>query len=112
MDFGSGLSREEVIDRAGRLRDRVSALGGDSVEILAVTKGFGSEVMKLAYECGFRNVGESYAQELTAKWSDLTQEERDSIKVHFIGKMQTNKVRSRQLSKSGKPSTVCRWSKS
>ena len=64
MDFGSGLSREEVIDRAGRLRDRVSALGGDSVEILAVTKGFGSEVMKLAYECGFRNVGESYAQEL------------------------------------------------
>ena len=93
MDFGSGLSREEVIDRAGRLRDRVSALGGDNVEILAVTKGFGSEVMKLAYECGFRNVGESYAQELTAKWSDLTQEERDSIKVHFIGKMQTNKVR-------------------
>ena len=42
MDFGSGLSREEVIDRAGRLRDRGSALGGDSGEIVAVTKGFGS----------------------------------------------------------------------
>ena len=85
MDFGSELSHEEVIDRAGRLRDRVLALGGDSVEILAVTKGFGPGVMKLAYQCGFRNVGESYAQELTAKWSGLTQEERDSIKVHFVG---------------------------
>lgn len=93
MDVGGELSREEVIDRAGRLRERVSALGGDRVEIMAVTKGFGPWAMKIASECGFQNIGESYAQELTAKWSELTQDERDSFDVHFIGKMQTNKVR-------------------
>ena len=93
MDVGDELSREEVIDRAGRLRERVLALGGDQVEILAVTKGFGPWAVKIASDCGFQNIGESYAQELTAKWSELTQDERDSVHVHFIGKMQTNKVR-------------------
>ena len=93
MNLDNELSREQLVDRAGMLRERISALSGDRVEIVAVTKGFGSWALRLAAECGFRNVGENYAQELKAKWSDLNEDQREAVDVHFIGGMQTNKVR-------------------
>ena len=93
MNLDNELSREQLVDRAGMLRERISALSGDRVEIVAVTKGFGSWALRLAAECGFQNVGENYAQELKAKWSDLTEDQREAVDVHFIGSMQTNKVR-------------------
>ena len=93
MNLDKKLSREQLLDRAGMLRERISALSGDRVEIVAVTKGFGSWALRLAAECGFRNVGENYAQELNAKWSDLNEDQREAVDVHFIGGMQTNKVR-------------------
>ena len=61
MNLDKKLSREQLLDRAGMLRERISALSGDRVEIVAVTKGFGSWALRLAAECGFRNVGENYA---------------------------------------------------
>ena len=93
MNLDKKLSREQLLDRAGMLRERISALSGDRVEIVAVTKGFGSWALRLAAECGFRNVRENYAQELKAKWSDLNEDQREAVDVHFIGGMQTNKVR-------------------
>ena len=93
MNLDKKLSREQLLDRAGMLREQISALSGDRVEIVAVTKGFGSWALRLAAECGFRNVGENYAQELKAKWSDLNEDQREAVDVHFIGGMQTNKVR-------------------
>ena len=93
MNLAKKLSSEQLLDRAGMLRERISALSGDRVEIVAVTKGFGSWALRLAAECGFRNVGENYAQELKAKWSDLNEDQREAVDVHFIGGMQTNKVR-------------------
>ena len=93
MNLDNQLGREELLDRAGTLRQRISALGGDRVEIVAVTKGFGSWALRLAVECGFQSVGENYAQELKAKWTELNEEQREAVDVHFIGGMQTNKVR-------------------
>ena len=93
MNLDNELSREQLVDRAGMLRERISALSGDRVEIVAVTKGFGSWALRRAAEWGFQNVGENYAQELKAKWSDLTEDQREAVDVHFIGGMQTNKVR-------------------
>jgi len=93
MTFDNELSREQLLDRAGALRERISALGGDQVEIVAVTKGFGSWALRLAVECGFESVGENYAQELKSKWGDLNEDQREAVNVHFIGGMQTNKVR-------------------
>ena len=93
MSAANGPSKEELLDRAGSLRERISVLGGSEIDIVAVTKGFGPRALRLAAECGFEMVGENYAQELAAKWSEITQEERDSLQVHFIGGMQTNKVR-------------------
>ena len=92
--MGSGeVSKEHFLDRAGALKERVAALGGSSVDIVAVTKGFGAWAIALASECGFRMVGENYAQELSAKWPELSSEQQESLELHFIGRMQTNKVR-------------------
>jgi pyridoxal phosphate enzyme (YggS family) len=72
-----------------RVRDRIVAAGGDdSVAVLAVTKGFGPEAVEAAIAAGCRMIGENYAQELVAKRSATADAE-----VHFIGQLQTNKVR-------------------
>jgi len=72
------------------VRDRIVAAGGDParVRVVAVTKGFGPEAVEAARAAGLDDVGENYAQEMLAKrasFGDLT--------VHFIGRLQTNKVR-------------------
>jgi PLP dependent protein len=71
------------------VRRRISAAGGDdSVVILAVTKGFGPDAIQAALATGCRAIGENYAQELIAK-----REVAAAAEVHFIGQLQTNKVR-------------------
>lgn len=61
-------------------------------EIIAVTKYFGVDAIKLGYEVGLRNFGESRAVEAIEKISQLPQEIRENSKFHFIGHLQTNKV--------------------
>lgn len=72
-----------------RVRSRVRAAGGgDDVAILPVTKAFGREAIDAVRACGCRSIGENYAQELLAK-----RDACDGLEVHFIGQLQTNKVR-------------------
>ena len=60
------------------------------VEIVAVTKGFGPDAIERAVAGGAASIGENYAQELLAKRDVI---ERLRPRVHFIGNLQTNKVR-------------------
>ena len=57
---------------------------------MAVTKGFGPEAIEAAVAAGCADVGESYAQELVAK---LPEVRGPAPVVHFIGHLQTNKVK-------------------
>ena len=57
---------------------------------MAVTKGFGPDAVRDAVAAGCTMVGENYAQELAAKWSELADV---PVRVHFIGRLQSNKVR-------------------
>mgnify|MGYP002623587787 CR=1 FL=1 len=61
----------------------------DGVELVCVSKYFPVESIREAYNAGERMFGESRVQELTAKAAALP----DDIKWHFIGHLQTNKVR-------------------
>jgi len=70
------------------VRDRIAGAGGRDVDVLAVTKGFGPDAIRAALDAGCRSIGENYAQELLAKRDAL-----DGADVHFIGQLQTNKVR-------------------
>ena len=76
----------ELADRIADIRSRI----GPDVELVAVTKGFGPDVVRDAVAAGCTMVGESYAQELVAKWVDL---DDVAVRVHFIGRLQSNKVR-------------------
>lgn len=73
---------------AERLNDIRSTLA-DGVELVAVSKFHPAEALREAYDAGQRLFGESRAQELQAKAPVLP----DDIRWHFIGHLQTNKVR-------------------
>lgn len=75
-------------------RSRLDDAGGHHVRIVAVTKGFSASRVVEALEVGVRDIGESYAQELVAKLPEVArQASLEGVEVHFIGRLQTNKVR-------------------
>lgn len=61
----------------------------DGVELVAVSKYHPVEDLQEAYDAGQRVFGESHVQEMVAKHGVLPQD----IKWHFIGHLQTNKVK-------------------
>jgi pyridoxal phosphate enzyme (YggS family) len=83
------VDADRVREGLARVRARIAAAGGDdSVAVLAVTKGFGADAIEAALAAGCTAIGENYAQELLAKRAAAERAE-----VHFIGQLQTNKVR-------------------
>lgn len=80
---------QAVAGRLADLRRTLSDHGGDNVEIVAVTKGFGVEAVHAAHAVGLLTVGENYAQELVAK---ATAEPAPNVTWHFIGQLQSNKI--------------------
>lgn len=68
---------------------RVRATIPQGVELVVVSKFHPNEALLEAYEVGQRVFGESRATELVAKAKSLP----DDIQWHFIGHLQTNKVR-------------------
>jgi pyridoxal phosphate enzyme (YggS family) len=78
-----------VAERLGAVRDRIARAGGTDVAVLAVTKMFTIEHCWAAYRAGCAAVGENYAQEVAAKFAGV----QAPFGVHFIGQLQTNKVR-------------------
>jgi hypothetical protein len=62
----------------------------DDVHLIAVSKSFGREQIQVARNVGQFDLGENYAQELKEKQAALND---SSIRWHFIGHLQTNKVK-------------------
>lgn len=93
----------DVLERLERVRDRIAGAGGDPerVTIVAVTKGHPPSAAREAAAAGIRDIGENYAQELSAKATELALSvaangaaEPVPLRWHFIGQLQRNKVRS------------------
>ncbi|MBQ6038926.1 MAG: YggS family pyridoxal phosphate-dependent enzyme [Bacteroidaceae bacterium] len=61
----------------------------EGVRLIAVSKFHPNEAILEAYKAGQRLFGENHVQELTAKHESLPSD----IKWHFIGHLQTNKVK-------------------
>lgn len=75
-----------------RIGKRITALRAtlpQGVTLVAVSKYHPSEAVQAAYDAGQRDFGESKAQDVTAKHETLPKD----IKWHFIGHLQTNKVK-------------------
>lgn len=69
--------------------DDIRATLPEGVELVAVSKFHPAEAIREAYDAGQRLFGESRTQELEAKMKELPAD----IRWHFIGHLQTNKVR-------------------
>ena len=86
------MNQALVANRVAELRDRISRAGGIDVGIVAVTKTFTKDAWSDAKFAGCEAIGENYAQELIAKSQQVDRAER--LPVHFIGQLQTNKIKS------------------
>lgn len=84
------MTAVDVAARVAEVRQRIVRAGGVGVSLVAVTKTFAHRAWTLAHEAGCDGIGENYAQELLAKHA----EGPSPLPVHFIGHVQTNKVRS------------------
>ncbi len=84
------IDANEVADRVAHVRSVISNAGGNAVSLVAVTKSFGIDALRAAMTAGCDAVGENYAKELLEKIA----EGAPSIDVHFIGALQSNKVRT------------------
>lgn len=80
-----------------RIRQRILARSADcafaseEVTLLAATKGVDAESINYAHrELGLTHIGENKAQELVLKYPQL---DKEGLHVHFIGHLQTNKVK-------------------
>ena len=67
----------------------ISSTLPEGVELVAVSKFHPVQALREAYDAGQRIFGESRVQEIVEKMGLLP----DDIRWHFIGHLQTNKVR-------------------
>lgn len=91
----TSVDAARVSENVARIREQIAATTDRAVSIVAVTKSFGVDAMYAAQEAGCEAVGENYAQELLSKISLAASDSRGPLRlpVHFIGRIQTNKVR-------------------
>ncbi len=76
-----------------KIKTRLNELGKiKSPNIIAVSKTFPKEKIYPLINNGHLHFGENKVQESISKWTDLKTENKD-VKLHFIGKLQTNKVK-------------------
>ena len=61
-------------------------------KVIAVTKTFPLSVIKPLIDHGHLHYGENKVQEALEKWNEIKKEVKN-IKLHMIGKLQTNKVK-------------------
>ncbi|MGH9190358.1 MAG: YggS family pyridoxal phosphate-dependent enzyme [Acidimicrobiales bacterium] len=92
----NGVEVNGVADRLAAVRARIERASGNrpdgsAVEVVAVTKGFGPEVVAEAVAAGIRDLGENYADELIAKHSRSPS--ASQCRWHYLGRVQRNKVR-------------------
>lgn len=73
---------KKACERAGRNREEVLLLGA--------SKGVESDKLRNFYQCGLKTFGENRVQEFLKKYQKLKEL---SIDWHFIGRLQSNKVK-------------------
>ena len=83
------LNEQEV---AQDVREAALQAGRDpsEVQVMAVTKTVDPVLVNAAIGAGITLLGENKAQELCAKYDSY---HKDGVQIHFIGHLQTNKVR-------------------
>ena len=88
---------DTIIDRYKKINSNISNLNPKKVvNIVAVSKTFTLEKVMPLIEYGHVHFGENKVQEAQAKWSEIKLK-RKNLKLHMIGKLQSNKAKSAAL---------------
>lgn len=82
------LRSEDIAERLDKIRSTLT--GG--ARLVAVSKFHPAEYIEMAHAAGQHLFGESRVQELVEKWEGLRERYPDLV-WHFIGPLQTNKVK-------------------
>lgn len=86
---------QELLGRLDQVRANIAAAAdragrsADDVTLVAVSKTHPASAMRVLYDAGVRDFGESYAQE----WEEKVSSMPDDVRWHFIGHLQSNKAR-------------------
>ncbi len=89
------FDRKAIASRLDEARREISFLSknGD-VKLLAVTKTVPVDIINYAIdELGITAIGENRVQELMSKHNELHSPSNGKLEIHFIGSLQTNKVK-------------------
>ncbi|QWW67757.1 YggS family pyridoxal phosphate-dependent enzyme [Rhizobium sp. WYJ-E13] len=87
----------ELQERLNEVRSKIATAERDagrsarSVELVAVSKTFEADTIRLAIKAGQRVFGENRVQESQGKWPEL-KKEMPGIELHLIGPLQSNKA--------------------
>lgn len=94
-----GEYQKEIIESKykkilSEIENKKKELGIDrDIKIVAVSKTHPIEAIMNAMEIGINDFGENYAQEMKSKYEELQQIGKQQPRWHFIGHLQTNKVK-------------------
>ncbi|MBC7692319.1 MAG: YggS family pyridoxal phosphate-dependent enzyme [Methylotenera sp.] len=94
MSFNESLQRNYQ-----SIRDRIVKAAGspeaaEKITLIAVTKTQPIEAIEELHRLGHRDFGENYVQEMVEKATTLSARGLSGIRWHFIGHLQTNKVKN------------------
>ena len=82
-----------IIERLDKIKLNIAKIKpAQNVNIIAVSKTFPLERVKPLIDHGHQHFGENKVQEAISKWSNI-KKESDSLLLHMIGKLQTNKAK-------------------
>ena len=87
------LDVNEYIDNYNEISNSINKDKIGKVKILSVSKSHPVEALVNAYKSGLRVFGENYVQEMVDKYDTVSEEMKKNIEWHFIGHLQTNKVK-------------------
>ena len=80
-----------IVNNITTITKRLSAINSNT-KIIAVSKTFTMDYIKPLVDYGHVDFGENKVQEAINKWTEI-KEKNQNIKLHLIGKLQTNKVK-------------------
>tara|TARA_B100000575_G_scaffold105449_1_gene84020 strand:- start:308 stop:955 length:648 start_codon:yes stop_codon:yes gene_type:complete len=75
-----------------RIKEEINLKDSKNYRIIAVSKTFGEEKILPLIDFGHIDFGENKVQEALLKWSTI-KDKFKNIKLHMVGKLQTNKVK-------------------
>ncbi len=86
------LKEMQTIDSIRAKIDEAAKRAGknpDDITLVAVTKMHGPKEINEVISCGIRDIGENKVQEVLSKYDEVA----EGVRWHFIGHLQTNKVK-------------------